>query len=244
MVGFVTTLSASLKLPTFSSKTGQGFISRLKDLTNELNPLKTEVDLREFTTPIEFIKESGNSGKALAALDKFVTDRTGSKMSFLFQDLVEESLSSLNKACQKKKEKLDRLAQGADDVQSHTSTDNESPNLRIEQRKGKNKTRPVNSSIYDFVQVPEPEIDVVDSPEPAQIFKVKKSTFEVFSTLFSGSEARGSINWTSFEAAMADLNFSVVPKFGSVFTFISPEDLTKKYITIHGPHKSRIEGQI
>lgn len=69
MVGFVNTLSASLKHPPINSKKGQGFIARLSDLANELDPLKTKVDLRDFMTPIEFLKESGNSGKALAALD-------------------------------------------------------------------------------------------------------------------------------------------------------------------------------
>ncbi len=42
---------------------------------------------------------------------------------------------------------------------------------------------------------------------------------------------------------MADLGFSVVPKFGSVYTFLPPESMgVKQSITVHRPHKSRIEG--
>lgn len=166
-------------------------------------------------------------------------------MSFLFQDLAEESLSNLKETCQKQKENLERLVQGDDDVQSHTSTEKATPNLRIEQRKEKSKTRPPHSLIYDIVLAPETETELADSPEPVQVFKVKKTTFEVFSTLFSKSESRGSVNWTAFEAAMAEFAFSVIPKFGSVFTFMPPANMAiKKYITIHRPHRSRIEGYL
>ncbi len=44
---------------------------------------------------------------------------------------------------------------------------------------------------------------------------------------------------------MADLKFSVIPKFGSVFTFLPPEDMqVQKSLTVHRPHKSRIEGHV
>ncbi|KAF7908185.1 uncharacterized protein EAF01_003940 [Botrytis porri] len=62
--------------------------------------------------------------------------------------------------------------------------------------------------------------------------------------MFSKSEARGSVSWISFETAMVDLGFSVIPKFGSVYTF-SPaaKDVGReKSITFHRPHKSEIEG--
>lgn len=72
---------------------------------------------------------------------------------------------------------------------------------------------------------------------------IKASTAEVFSTLFSKSDSRGTVSWAAFKAAMADLGFSVLPKFGSVFTFSPPESLkAKKALTLHQPHKSNIEG--
>jgi hypothetical protein len=42
---------------------------------------------------------------------------------------------------------------------------------------------------------------------------------------------------------MADLKFSVLPKYGSVFTFFAPEDMkVQKSLMVHRPHKSIIEG--
>jgi hypothetical protein len=65
----------------------------------------------------------------------------------------------------------------------------------------------------------------------------------VFATLFDKSKSRGTVGWDAFEAAMADLEFSIFPKLGSVYTFCPPESMgAKKSFTIHRPHQSRIEG--
>lgn len=77
---------------------------------------------------------------------------------------------------------------------------------------------------------------------PAPRLKVKASTASVFHTLFSKSEARGSVSWADFAAAMADLGFSVTPKYGSVFTFNPPESMGVPSVTLHHPHASEIEG--
>ncbi|KAJ2978078.1 hypothetical protein NUW58_g7610 [Xylaria curta] len=82
-------------------------------------------------------------------------------------------------------------------------------------------------------------------PPPPKPIRVKPATAEVFSTLFDKAEARGSVPWVNFEAALAELGFSVIPKFGSVFTFFPPDDMSiQKPITLHRPHKSRIEGHL
>jgi hypothetical protein len=78
--------------------------------------------------------------------------------------------------------------------------------------------------------------------EPEQQFQVKAATASVVTTLFSRSEAHGSVAWTSFEAAMADLGFSVTPKGGSIFTFNPPASMNSRPITLHRPHVSEIEG--
>ena len=53
---------------------------------------------------------------------------------------------------------------------------------------------------------------------------------------------KSSVSWTSFEAAMADLRFSVTPKGVSVFTFNPPASMNSRTFTLHGPHASEIEG--
>jgi hypothetical protein len=39
-----------------------------------------------------------------------------------------------------------------------------------------------------------------------------------------------------------DIGFSIIPKFGSIYTFIAPSTLAVQWdVTLHRPHKSRIE---
>ncbi|KAK0258829.1 hypothetical protein LTS09_006610 [Friedmanniomyces endolithicus] len=97
---------------------------------------------------------------------------------------------------------------------------------RVQRRREKEKTRPLEITIT----------------EPPQHVKVKTSTAAVFAILFSRGEARGSVAWTDFEAALADLGFSVTPKGGSIYTFNPPESMSASPITLHRPHASEIEG--
>jgi hypothetical protein len=108
------------------------------------------------------------------------------------------------------------------------------------EKQTKLQTSPLIEIWFPTRKSPEPEI--VELPK---VFKVKQATFEVFSTLSSKSESHGSITWAAFEAAMADLNFPVVPKTGSVFTFFPPDDMGfERSFTLYRPHKSRIEGHV
>jgi hypothetical protein len=103
------------------------------------------------------------------------------------------------------------------------------PEVQLQQRKEKQKTRPAHSSGYDIAP-PTPVAAITSTLEATSIsaapakpkFKVRPSTLEVFDTLFqkSSSQGRGSIAWTDFEAAMANLNFSVIPKLAP-FTLLS-----------------------
>ena len=97
------------------------------------------------------------------------------------------------------------------------STDAEEPARIVEQRRKKQKTRPAQRSNYDIA-----ERETMPQQPSAQTFTVTSSTFDTMSTLFKKSQARGAVNWTTFEGAMAELGFSVNPKFGSVYTFIPP----------------------
>lgn len=63
--------------------------------------------------------------------------------------------------------------------------------------------------------------------------------------LFDKAKARGSVAWTSFESAMVDLGFSIVPKFGPVYTFVPPKSMeATTSLTVHRPHKASIEGYL
>lgn len=83
------------KVPPFSRKNGQVFISRHQDLASELGQLKKKVDLREFAVPIDNLLEPNVADKALAALDGFMTESSGSKMQYLYQNMLDSCHADL-----------------------------------------------------------------------------------------------------------------------------------------------------
>lgn len=235
-VNFIQSLARSVQLPSLNRKQGQHYISAFRDLTTELDSLKKDVDLSDFVIPLDIIEESGKADGALRALDQYIIDKTGAGIGVLYQDLHENNLSTLHNQAQQQQETT---------AQKQLETplpEPPSPKARFEQRKEKAKTRPPHSTVFSIIPETQPPAQEVDTV-PSQTFTVKQSTFDVFSTLFSSSESRGSVKWTAFEAAMADMGFSVLPSFGSVFTFVSPDNAAvRKSITFHRPHHSRIEG--
>jgi hypothetical protein len=238
ITSFIQSLSVSLPLPSPKLKKGQIYVAKSRDLAAELNFLKTEVDLSAFAIPINNLLEPGMADGALNALDQFIVEKTGTKMGFLYQDLIESCVLEVLDYYEQQKVKIDEHPK----VEVPPSLiEAPTPEVRILQRRQKDKTRPAHSSVY-AISPPETTTQSVIA-EPSQVFKVKQATFEVFSTLFSKSQSRGSITWAAFEAAMADLKFSVMPKTGSVLTFFPPKDMgVEKSLTLHRPHQSRIEG--
>ncbi|TVY18075.1 hypothetical protein LARI1_G003499 [Lachnellula arida] len=240
IVGFVQSLSSSLALPPMSLKKGQLYVSRSKELAMELDPLKSQLDLADFAIPIDNLTEPGMAAGALNALDQFIVNKTGTKMGFLYQDLIEKCVTDIQEYYQRQKT---AAAQNTQPELPLATPSAETPEVRVEQRRQKHKTRPPHSSAYDII--PNPTTAESEKVEPLQIFKVEQDTAKTFSTLFSKSQSRGSITWMAFETAMADLKFSVIPKFGSVFMFCPPPDLAiQKSLTLHRPHKSQIEGHL
>lgn len=240
VVAFIQDLSSGVSLPPLSRNKGQLFVSRTRVLETELNGLRSEIDLTEFVAPIDNLLEPGMAENALNALDEIIIDKAGSKLGFLYQDLIEDCFSDLERQYEQIKQKAEHCKNGYVPLPQEPV---QTPGRLVEQRREKEKTRPAHSSVYEITSASPTTTAKGDiDPQPEKI-KVKASTAEVFSTLFSKSESRGSVSWAAFEAAMADLGFSVLPKFGSVYTFCPPASLqAKKSLTLHRPHKSNIEG--
>ncbi|KAE8350553.1 hypothetical protein BDV28DRAFT_138936 [Aspergillus coremiiformis] len=235
---FIQCLSTSLPMPPTNHKKGQIYISRLKTLSAEIDLLKAQVDLSAFAVPIDNLGKAEMAHGALSTLDEFISTNTGAEIGFLYQDLNAECLSDLQSHAEQQKDKNEQVNQVA-----HASSIPETPSreVQIEQRKAKTKTRPPHSSVYSIAPTGAP-IEAGKTAQ-SQIFHVKPAAFEVFSTLFAKPTPRGSIAWAAFEAALVQLKFSVVPKFGSIYTFSPPEGFgVPKSITLHRPHQSRIEG--
>ncbi|KAK4150048.1 ipa protein [Chaetomidium leptoderma] len=240
VVGFVQDLSPAISMPSLSRKKGQMFVARSQELEAELNELKDQIDLLDFAVPIDNLLEPGMAEGALSKLDQFIVDKMGTKMGFLYQDLVQDCFADLEKQYQQAKAKMEEQENKMDWTPIPVPAP-EPREKRVEERRQKEKTRPAHSSVYEITPA---AAQPGKEPSPSsKILKVSSSTAKMFSILFDKSLARGSVNWVDFEAAMADMGFSIMPKFGSVYTFLPPESLgVNKSFTVHRPHKSRIEG--
>ncbi|KAF7952559.1 uncharacterized protein EAE97_002056 [Botrytis byssoidea] len=243
IVRFVEILSATVTLPEKNARRGPIYVSRLKNLLGELEPLKHEVDLLKFAVPMENLLEPGMIEGAIDVLDQFTAERLGTRTGFLYQDLVDDCVSQVQAHYNQQKDRVAQIGKKPPKSFEDPAYETMGPDILIQQRRQKDKTRPTNVSPYDLTQ-DDTESTQAGTEELPRIFKANKNTAQVFSTMFAKSEARGSVSWISFETAMVDLGFSVIPKFGWVYTF-SPakKDVGhEKSITFHRPHKSEIEG--
>ncbi|KAI0836259.1 hypothetical protein F5Y06DRAFT_113039 [Hypoxylon sp. FL0890] len=239
IVGFMQSLSLSVAIPPFNRKKGQFFASGAAELGAELDQIKKKIDLTDFAAPIENLLEPGMAENALKSLDQCILDDMGTKMGFLYEDLITDCTLRLEERAIK--DKADQQAK-AESMPLPSETTPQPREVRIQERKQKEKTRPTHSSIYEITPQVERSVEG-KTAESMKTLIVKSATAETFYTLFSKSEARGSVPWTAFEAAMADLGFSIIPEYGSVYTFAPPANLgLQKSIKLHRPHQARIEG--
>lgn len=238
IVSFMHVTSTAISMVPVSRKSGVLFTARSAELETELNNIKLTADFGDYLVPIDSLLGPQVAGNALVALDEFVVKETGARLGSLYEDIVQDALQDLEQKYLETKARMDK----ADKTTYVPLPEGPSPSAdaRVALRKAKDKTRPAGSSVYTIS--PPPETPQVVITEPQQHFQVKAATASVFTTLFSRSEAHGSVSWTSFEAAMADLGFSVTPKGGSVFTFNPPASMNSRPITLHRPHVSEIEG--
>ncbi|KAJ5577663.1 uncharacterized protein N7459_006627 [Penicillium hispanicum] len=237
---FIRELSSGIPLPPFSKAKEQMFVSRWEQLEIELNGLRDQIDLRDFVVPIDNLLEPGIAQSALRTLDQFTIEKTGTKMGFLYQDLIEDCLSGLRDQCAKVKANAEQEMKMQ--IPAPAPETAETVEARVQQRRKKAKTRPSHSSIYDIVEPAEP--GAAEEPAtPPQIHAVPPSIAVVFEKVFNKSQTRSSVSWVAFETAMGALGFTVLPKYGSVYTFYPPDTMAmKRPFTVHRPHKAMIEG--
>ncbi|KAI3542681.1 hypothetical protein CABS01_04147 [Colletotrichum abscissum] len=237
-VAFMQDVTSTISTPAPSRKKGQLFVSRSQELEKELNELKTGIDLRDFAVPIDNLLEPGMTAEALENLNQFMIDNAGAKLGVLYEDLVFECFSDLENQYEQYKVKI---GQGQKEWTPLPVPAPEPRETLVEQRRQKEKTRPAHVSAFEVG--PEANVSTTEPVIEKQTFEVSPATAEVFNALFKKSESRGAVNWTAFEGAMAEIGFSVLPKYGSVFTFMPPDSMAvKRPFTIHRPHKSQIEG--
>jgi hypothetical protein len=238
IVTFIQSLSSVAQLPAPNHKKSHSFVPAYAALDKELRQLKDGIDLGDYAVPIDNLLEPGMAEGALTSLDQYIVEKTGTKLGFLYQDLIESCISSIQEGYEQQKSKTSKTQ-----AEYKTLTAPEASVSGIQQRKQKEKTRPAQSSIYEITpQVAEDD----QSVQSKETFNVKASTAAVFSSLFSrSSTARSPVRWEAFVAAMIDLGFSIDPKFGSIYTFVPPEKMSvRRDITLHRPHQASIEGRL
>lgn len=247
IVGFTQSLSAAFPMPSFNRNKGKAFVSAMTELEANLTQVKAQIDLTDFVAPIDNLLEPGAAEHALKALDQSIVEQMGTGLGSLYQDLMSDCAKRLHK--QMTEDKVGQVSRIVQKTESEfidlPSDDTVKPQEgKPQERKQKEKTRPAHSSIYEIVlSARGVDNGVGERVSTAARVAVRSASAETFGTLFSKSEARGSITWKAFETAMSEVGFSIIPEYGSVYTF-SPSDglALGRSIKIHRPHQSRIEG--
>ena len=118
------------QLPAVNHKKGQLFVSGYLALENELGQVRTGVDLSDFAIPIDNLLEPGMAAGALTALDKYLLEKTGTKLGFLYPDLVDDCVSNIHEQYEQQKSKTDMV-----EAEYISPTVPEAPESRLQQRK-------------------------------------------------------------------------------------------------------------
>ncbi|KAI0569828.1 hypothetical protein Alg130_11478, partial [Pyrenophora tritici-repentis] len=213
---FIQSLSSVAQLPAPNHKKSQTFVPENTALNRKLGLLKDGIDLGDYAIPINNLLEPGMAQSALKILDQFVVEKMGTNLGFLYQNLVERCVSGVQAQYEEQKAKACKPQ-----AEYKTPIAPEASASDVQERKQKEKSRSTKPSIYEIT----PQATTDDEPTQSKdMFKVKASTVEVFSSLFSrSSAARSPVRWEAFVAAMTDLGFSIDPKVGSIYTFVPPE---------------------
>lgn len=241
-ISFLQNLAASLPIPAPRQTKGQVLGSKSVVLAIELNGIKTGLNLLDFASPLSNLVDPEMAAATLKALDKFVVRKTGTKMGFLYEDPVEDSLASIKKFCQEMKEVVTQ--KGKPDLSTTPSSPSTASESQIEVRKQKEKTRSSHSSFYDIA----PPTPVAPTPaaDNQSVLKLKAAALGVFEAIFNKSQSQRlvSVSLAAFMAAMTELKFSVTPQTGSIYLFVPAEDMDilQRPITLHRPHNANIEG--
>ncbi|RAK96493.1 uncharacterized protein BO80DRAFT_224788 [Aspergillus ibericus CBS 121593] len=236
---FMQTLSASLPMPPPSQSSGVTYFWRLKGLSTKLEDLKATIDLSKHVIPIEKIGQPEKAEGALKALDGFIFFKMGADVGFLYDHLNRSCMTDLQNQYAEQKARSGQASQMSATLPAPGPSTRKAQ-LKPQQEKGPTTRRAQNS---DFRIYPATESHDTISASVSPTFKLKLSTYNTFWTLFSHSGTGGSISWTAFEEAMADIDFSVSPTIGSFFTFSPPKEYpVQKTITLRRPQKLLIEG--
>lgn len=175
----------------------------------------------------------------LNALDSFIIDKTGTKMGVLYEDVIEQYTSGLKEQYELQKAKREnrhKMACPAPAIENPPKLE-----LRIQQPRQKDKTRLPRFSNYNLIPQITTTEPAVASCEATDNIQTQVRRLCHIKTIFSKAQGQGagSITWAPFESVMADLQFSVMRKYGSVYNLYPSKKLAgmegQRPITLHRP---------
>lgn len=111
-------------------------------------------------------------------------------------------------------------------------------------QKLKRKTRRLHLAIAESFIPDEPDkTDLLEVVELYQIIMTDKYTVEMLSKMVHKTISRSPMDWVDFEAGLAKLEFMVLPRIGSIYTFYPPNTMDiQTPLVVHRSHQSWIEG--
>jgi hypothetical protein len=257
ILSFHRDLAAVVTVPAVSAHKGHMFNSRYKAVNKKLEVVRkaNELDISRYAFPVVKLKEQDMATSALGELDRYVATKAGKAVNPLYQDMVQDCLSGLQKRYLN--EKAQQVASSSSGQQPGGSSTAGTSSLGAAEgtkgdktKKKKRKTRPspatdVHPPLDANVPEPAAAVPVLQVLNPAHRIQVSAATADVFLRLFDRSQIRGPIRWTDFQSAMVEIGFSIRPAMGSIYTFSPPGHMSNSQpITLHRPHRSRIEGHI
>lgn len=239
VVGLHRQLKQQFQLPAPNSRKGRTYIKQVNAMVPDIELIKEHIDLFDLVVPPDRLYCPGVRETAYKRVEEAVENWASTELGTVYEEISESCMADIIKACDEKR------AQTLKDREMAASNIfmvvEKVKGLHIEQRKTKIKTRPTVSP-EDSAQGSDGQSSRSSSPGQ-EVFKVKQDSYDVFEGLFSRAEGRGTLDWSSFTAAMADLGFSVDPRYGSAVTFEPPESLSHlKSFTFHRPHEAHLEG--
>ncbi|KAK5651862.1 hypothetical protein OQA88_11631 [Cercophora sp. LCS_1] len=184
IVSFIYASSETLSMPSPSRNEGQMFVAGSQDLDVELGELKKKIDVLDFAAPIDNLLAPGVARAALKALDDFVIENAGSKLGFIYQDLIADCLLALEHQNELATANLAKIKAPVLPVVFQEQTE-----ARVKRRRDK-KTRPSDTSIFEIAPHPGTKTaELVEEEAPSRPFDVVPSTALALPILLATSGA-------------------------------------------------------
>ncbi|PLB54148.1 hypothetical protein P170DRAFT_344444 [Aspergillus steynii IBT 23096] len=241
ITGLFKSLKKAVQLPPSNPRKGRTYINCIKAMAPEIESIKESLDVTDLAMPPDRIRIPGVLERVLDKVDEVIDCYTGTQLSTLYEERIEECMLAIRKRSDENRTQVQRERELM--AERLSMTEAPAGSLKIKERKVKPKTRPTQSSSEQSDESSSSASSPPEIVEERPTMKVKPESYDVFKTLLSRAEPRGSLAWSAFTAAMSELGFAVTHKYGSVVTFEPSASLSHlKAFTFHRPHESRLEG--